>query len=158
MQGLRRLFATAVVIFLVDRLTKQWIVEWLDLKTRLFIDVFAPYLTLRMAWNQGVNFGVFNLGADGRWVLIGVSVVICLVVVFWLRSAKGWAAPIAGGLVVGGAIGNAYDRVIYTAVADFLNMSCCGIENPFAFNVADVAIFAGAILLIFIGDTATKKT
>ena len=56
------------------------------------------------------------------------------------------------GLLIGGALGNVVDRVLYGAVADFLNMSCCGIENPFAFNVADVAIFAGAIgLVLFTG-------
>ena len=48
---------------------------------------------------------------------------------------------------VGGALGNAWDRLQYGAVADFLNMSCCGIDNPYAFNIADVAIFAGAALI-----------
>jgi len=56
---------------------------------------------------------------------------------------------LGAGLVVGGAIGNALDRVIYGAVADFLNMSCCGLNNPYVFNVADIAIFAGAGLLIW---------
>ena len=55
-------------------------------------------------------------------------------------------------MLIGGALGNVVDRVVYGAVADFLNMSCCGIENPFAFNVADVAIFVGAIgLVLFTG-------
>jgi signal peptidase II len=52
---------------------------------------------------------------------------------------------LGAGLVIGGALGNAVDRVLYGAVADFLNMSCCGIHNPYAFNVADIAIFAGAV-------------
>jgi signal peptidase II len=57
------------------------------------------------------------------------------------------------GLLVGGALGNALDRVIYGAVVDFLNMSCCGINNPYAFNVADIFIFVGAIgLAIFPTD------
>jgi signal peptidase II len=54
------------------------------------------------------------------------------------------------GLLIGGALGNAYDRIRYGAVVDFLNMSCCGIQNPYAFNVADIFIFVGAIgLAIF---------
>ena len=57
--------------------------------------------------------------------------------------ALAWGA----GIVIGGAMGNAWDRLQYGAVADFLNMSCCGINNPFAFNIADVAIFAGAALI-----------
>ena len=55
---------------------------------------------------------------------------------------------VGAGLLVGGALGNVIDRLRFGAVADFLNMSCCGIRNPFAFNIADVAIFAGVALLV----------
>ena len=61
------------------------------------------------------------------------------------------------GVLVGGAIGNVVDRIIYGAVADFLNMSCCGIDNPFAFNVADVAIFVGAVGLVLTTGDGKKK-
>ena len=54
--------------------------------------------------------------------------------------------------MIGGALSNALDRAIYGAVADFLNMSCCGLDNPFAFNLADLSIFAGAIGLMFFSD------
>ncbi|MCC5973356.1 MAG: signal peptidase II, partial [Rubellimicrobium sp.] len=65
---------------------------------------------------------------------------------------------VSAGLLVGGALGNVVDRLLYGAVADFLNMSCCGISNPYAFNVADIAVFAGAIgLVIFTGgDNGTE--
>ncbi len=73
----------------------------------------------------------------------------------WVRRSGGWATPIGVGAVVGGALGNVWDRVQWGAVADFLNMSCCGIDNPFAFNVADAAIFLGtAILILFGGENA----
>ena len=58
--------------------------------------------------------------------------------------------------MVGGAMGNVIDRVFYGAVADFLNMSCCGINNPYAFNVADIAIFIGAVGLAFLADDGKK--
>ena len=65
--------------------------------------------------------------------------------------------PLSLSLILGGALGNVVDRLVYGAVADFLNMSCCGIENPYAFNVADIAIFAGAIgLILFTGKTGGK--
>jgi signal peptidase II len=64
------------------------------------------------------------------------------------RERGNWKAELAGGLLVGGALGNIVDRIAYGAVADFLNMSCCGIENPYAFNVADIAIFGGALGLV----------
>lgn len=154
---MKRILLVAIVTFLADRLSKQWIVEWMDLKTIGRIDVFDPFLNFRMAWNQGINFGIFNFGDDGRWILIALSVVIVGIVLYWTRRATGCLVPIAAGLVTGGAAGNVWDRVQYGAVADFLNMSCCGIVNPFAFNIADIAIFAGALLLIFFADTPTKS-
>jgi signal peptidase II len=78
------------------------------------------------------------------------------------REAGSKPVQISAGLLIGGALGNVVDRVAYGAVADFLNMSCCGIENPYAFNVADVAIFAGAIgLVVFSGrgpDSSRKPS
>jgi len=69
------------------------------------------------------------------------------------REEPGRWTQISAGLLVGGALGNVIDRILYGAVADFLNMSCCGFENPYAFNVADIAIFAGAAgLVLFSGD------
>ena len=66
---------------------------------------------------------------------------------------------VGAGLVVGGAIGNVIDRVLYGAVADFLNMSCCGIVNPFVFNVADIAIFAGAgVLILLSGEKKAENS
>ena len=65
----------------------------------------------------------------------------------------------AAGLLAGGALGNVVDRVLYGAVADFLNMSCCGFQNPYSFNVADIAVFLGAVgMVVFAGDgrRATK--
>ncbi len=147
-------FWTALWIFLMDQASKYLVVQGLDLANRLQIDVFPPYLTFRMAWNRGVNFGIGS-GFDMRWVLIGIAVVISAIVLYWVKREGGskWTY-ISAGLLVGGALGNVLDRLVYGAVADFLNMSCCGFENPYAFNVADIAVFAGAIgLVIFTGNS-----
>jgi len=151
-----KLILTTLLILVLDQGSKYWVVEAMDLKNILAIDVFPPFLNFRMAWNQGINFGIFNLGDNGRWVLIAISLIIAGAVAIWARRANGSLTQIAAGLVVGGALGNIYDRLVYGAVADFLNMSCCGFNNPFAFNVADVAIFAGAGLLIFFGEETDK--
>lgn len=152
-----KLGLTAILIFIIDQASKYWVVEAMDLKNIYQIEVFPPFLNFRMAWNQGINFGIFDMGDNGRWVLIAISLLIVAFVVFWARRASGSLVPIAAGVVVGGALGNVYDRLTYGAVADFLNMSCCGIDNPFAFNVADVAIFAGAAVLILFGDDTPKE-
>ena len=142
---------TAVIGFAVDQISKFYVVFWLDLINLQEIDVFAPFLNFRMAWNYGVNFGLFSGQSEvQRTALILIALGISAVVAFWaLRQGSRRLTPVAAGLLIGGALGNALDRMIYGAVVDFLNMSCCGIENPFVFNLADVAIFLGAIGLMF---------
>ncbi len=149
----------AVLTILLDQASKIAVVFGLDLEHRIELDVFPPYLVFRMAWNQGMNFGLF--GDDSqvvRWLLIAVALGISTWVWFWVRSEKGgvWTR-VAGGLLIGGALGNVIDRLAYGAVADFLNMSCCGIDNPFAFNVADVAVFLGAVGLVILTNQAGGK-
>jgi signal peptidase II len=146
----RALLRTAAATLALDQLSKGVVVHGLNLASVGVIEVWPPYLTFRMAWNRGVNFGLFAGQTDlMRWVLIAVAVAISAWVVTWARrEARNRVVQVSAGLLVGGALGNVIDRLLYGAVADFLNMSCCGISNPYAFNVADIAIFAGAIGLI----------
>ncbi|ARE40466.1 Lipoprotein signal peptidase [Rhodovulum sp. P5] len=155
---MRALWLTAGVVFALDQISKLYVVWGLGLADALRMDIWPPYLTFRMAWNRGVNFGLLSSDGDlGRWVLIGVSLAISAAVLIWmLRGRHRGVALIAAGCLIGGALGNVVDRLVYGAVADFLNMSCCGIDNPYAFNVADIAIFAGALgLVAFTGDEKT---
>jgi len=163
---MRLLAITAVVTFLVDQGLKLLVIfrvfglDWAQVTGNAAglpylprVEVVEPYLVLTMAWNRGINFGLFG-GLDLRWVLVGVALAVSLFVLWWMnRERPGRLAMFGAGLLVGGALGNALDRVLYGAVADFLNMSCCGITNPYAFNVADIAIFAGAVgLVLFAPD------
>ncbi len=152
---MRLLSLIAIITFAVDQALKWFVVQYLDLATRGIITVYPPFLELRMAWNTGINFGLLNIS---RWVLIAIALATTIWVLVWVRrEGGGRMAMISAGLLVGGALGNVVDRVVYGAVADFLNMSCCGIENPYAFNVADIAIFAGAIgLILFTGKPEAK--
>lgn len=147
---------TAIATFAIDQLTKLGVVHGLNLIERGVIEVAPPFLVFRMAWNRGINFGLLANDADlVRWGLVLISLAISAWVWFWIRreDPNRWA-QISAGLLVGGALGNVIDRILYGAVADFLNMSCCGFENPYAFNVADIAIFAGAAgLVIFTGGS-----
>ncbi len=151
---MKAFWATFAGVLALDQASKVLVVHAMDLKTRGAIEVLPPYLNLRMAWNRGVNFGL--LAGDGdvtRWVLVGLALAISAVVMVWLfRARDDLRVQVSGGPLVGGAIGNVIDRLAYGAVADFLNMSCCWIENPYAFNVADIAIFAGALGLVLFAD------
>ncbi|MEM9735422.1 MAG: signal peptidase II [Pseudomonadota bacterium] len=140
------LLVTALLSFLVDQASKVWVLEVLDLPARGVIHVAPPYLVFVMAWNEGINFGI---PFGGRWFLVALAVGISGALAWWVLTKNRGVLALAGGLVVGGALGNALDRVLYGAVADFLNMSCCGVQNPFSFNVADTAIFLGAALIIW---------
>lgn len=155
---MRLTFWTGFWVFLFDQLSKYLVVHTLDLANVGRIEVLPPFLVFRMAWNTGVNFGLLS-GADMRWVLVAVAVVITAAVLIWVRRQGGnrWA-QIGAGLLAGGALGNVIDRIIYGAVADFLNMSCCGIDNPFAFNLADAGIFLGAVLLVIFGGKDESRS
>lgn len=156
--GPRRLAApllVALCAFLIDQASKWWILEGLRLPERGAMDVFAPFLRFTMAWNTGANFG---LGAAiGRDLWIALALVISLGLAVWAsRMASSWRR-VSVGLVIGGALGNALDRAIHGAVVDFLNMSCCGFTNPYAFNLADVFIFAGAFGLILLDGSDNHR-
>jgi signal peptidase II len=146
----------AMATLAADQASKWAVLRGLGLETLGQIDVFPPFLTFRMAWNRGVNFGLLAGQADlTRWLLVVVALAISGLVFVWAWRARGnLLLQAAAGLLIGGALGNVVDRLIHGAVADFLNMSCCGLNNPYAFNLADVAIFAGAVGLILAGERA----
>ncbi len=146
-----RIALGALAISLIaDQASKWAVIERMALDQRLFIPVLDPYLNFAMAWNTGVNFGL--LGSDSellRLGLIALALAICLGVWIWVRREGAPASmQLGAGLLIGGALGNVIDRIRWGAVADFINMSCCGIRNPYSFNIADAAIFAGAVMLI----------
>ena len=151
------LIITAIMVLLLDQASKLFVLLGLGLDRIEAFDLLPPFLVFRMAWNRGVNFGMFaDDSAWLRWVLIALALGISAWVWFWVRREKlGLWAQVSAGLLIGGAMGNVIDRLSYGAVADFLNMSCCGIDNPFSFNIADVGVFLGAVGLVV---TSTGKT
>lgn len=157
---MRLVALTALATFLLDQATKWIVVWWIGLATRGAVDLIPPYLTFRMAWNRGINFGIGSSDQEFvRWGLILVAVAISAWVWRWVsRSMPSRLARLSGGFLIGGALGNVVDRAVFGAVADFLNMSCCGLENPYAFNVADIAIFAGAIGLVLFAKEPKAAT
>ena len=152
---MKPLWVSAGVVFAIDQLSKAWIIYGLNLPSMpQGYPVVPPLLVFHMGWNTGINFGLMS-GANARWVLIALAVLISTFVYFWMRRERpGTLGLLSAGALIGGALGNALDRIVYGAVADFLNMSCCGIVNPYTFNLADVGIFAGAVgLIVFTGKT-----
>lgn len=153
---MRWLWISALVALGIDQLSKYVIVHSWELWRIGTIEVRVPFLSLRYGENRGINFGL--LGGDvSQWILIGLAAAICAGVLWWLTRAQRTAFVYAcAGLLVGGALGNVIDRMWYGYVLDFLNVSCCGLNNPYVFNIADVFVFAGAIGLAFFGEN-TKR-
>lgn len=156
---MRLLILFAALALLIDQGSKYAVVHGMELFRRRAIDVLPPLLNFRYGENRGINFGLFDGGSDAaRWVLIVFSILVVAAVTWWVRSRrKPPIVMISAGLLVGGALGNVIDRLLYGYVLDFLNMSCCGIDNPFVFNVADIFIFLGALGLILFDDSAKAK-
>jgi len=158
---MRLLILTAIGAMLVDQISKYLVVFWMGLERLRAIDVLPPILNFRYGENRGVNFGLLNGGADWtRWVLIGFSLFVAGGVLYWVRCwhRESWQMQASAGLLIGGALGNVVDRLWHGYVLDFLNMSCCGLNNPFVFNAADVFIFTGAAgLVLFDGGRSRKK-
>ncbi|WP_028093405.1 signal peptidase II [Pseudodonghicola xiamenensis] len=153
------LFWAGFWAFLLDQASKYLVVHWMGLARLRSIDVLPPVLNFRYGENRGINFGLLDNNSDlARWLLIGFSTAVCIVVLTWvMRTQPVRRMQIAAGLLVGGALGNVVDRLLYGYVLDFLNMSCCGIENPFVFNIGDVFIFLGAAGLILFENQSDRQ-
>lgn len=149
---MRSLTWAALVAFIIDQMSKYVVIHVMELSQVRAIDVLPPVINFRYGENRGINFGLFDGGSEAsRWILIAIAVVISVAVLIWAsRTAMSQLAFVSAGLLVGGALANVLDRLLYGYVLDFLNTSCCGIDNPFVFNLADVFIFVGAIGLVFL--------
>ena len=109
----------------------------------------ASWLELIVVWNRGISYGLFQQHTElGRWLLTAVSIVAAIGLSLWMRRAAGHLLAAALGLIAGGAIGNAIDRIAYGAVFDFIHFHVAGF-SWYVFNVADAAIVAGVIGLVY---------
>ena len=145
----------AGAIFVLDQLSKTWIVQvfWPAFGCDPFVDrcryEVLPFMDFTMAWNTGISYGLLaGHGELGRWLLIVFSVVAVVGFFFWLAQAERKLLALSIGLIIGGAAGNLVDRLVYGAVADFVSLHSFGFYW-YIFNVADVAIVAGAVGLLY---------
>ena len=146
-----RILLFSFVFLILDQLSKWFVVVYLGLQQKFYLNLNNQFVNFYMAWNKGINFGLFEGDSVLQaYLLTAISVVISIVFFIWLRKSTSFKMHILAGLVVGGALGNAIDRLMYGAVADFINVTCCGFRNPYSFNLADIFIFIGLVgLLVF---------
>lgn len=138
----------SVVVFVIDQITKYWFDNNLSMYERIL--VVPDLLDWTLAYNTGAAFS-FLAGASGwqRWLFTLIAVVVSVVLVVWLKRLKPDETWLAVGLalVLGGALGNLVDRVVFGHVVDFILVHWQDRWRFPAFNIADSAITVGAVLL-----------
>ena len=145
----RNALLLALTVLVLDQLTK-WAILAVVMQPPRVVEVL-PFFNLVLTFNRGVSFGMFSGASVWQpWVLSGLSVVIVVGLLFWLRGQTRWLPALSIGLIVGGAIGNVVDRLHIGAVVDFLDVHAFGWHWP-AFNVADSGITVGVVLLVLDG-------
>jgi signal peptidase II len=152
----------AVATCVVDQALKLWLLFIFDLSAKGVVAV-APFFDLVLTWNTGISYGGFQQeGPLGQWALLALKLIAVTLLWIWLARAGSRLAAFSLGLIIGGALGNAIDRVAYGAVADFVLLY---LRTPtwrfdwYVFNLADVAIVAGVVGLLYeslLGDRAAK--
>ena len=153
--ALRTGLLLALVVIVLDQLTKWLVLEALDLANNPII--VTSFFNMVLVWNRGVSFGMFSdAGSAGPLILTCLAIAVVIGLIYWLRQAEGWGTLIGLGLVIGGALGNVIDRIRFGAVVDFLDFHIAQYHWP-AFNVADAAICVGAGLLLIAGLLSPER-
>ncbi len=143
-------YAVALLTLVLDQASKAWMLlvyRIQDVKGRVSV---TPFLDLLFVKNTGISYGMLSLdGPVGQGLLAFFAVLVAIGLSVWLaRDASGRLMALSLGLIIGGAIGNAIDRVLIGGVADFFLLHFRGYEW-YVFNVADVAIVAGVAGLLY---------
>jgi signal peptidase II len=143
----------ATLVFAADQLSKYYILRIINLDEREPIQI-TPFMDLAMAWNTGVSYGLLSTHMQG--LLVALSLAIAVMLIYWLRKATKPLAAASYGMLIGGALGNALDRLLHGAVADFVLLHW-GTWNWYIFNAADIAIVAGVAVLLYDAIFESRK-
>jgi signal peptidase II len=152
----------SLIVLLLDQASKLWLLFVFDLPGRGRVPVL-PFFDLVLTWNRGISYGLFQQdGPFGQYLLLGLKGGAVLLLWVWLARAANRLAAVSLGLIIGGAAGNAVDRLAHGAVVDFalLHLTTASFSlNWYVFNLADAAIVAGVAGLLYdalIGGRAAK--
>ena len=138
----------AALVVLADQAHKAWMLYVYDIGARGVV-ALAPFFDLVLVWNRGISYGLLPQDSTlGRWGLIVFAFGASLALALWLARLTSSLAAASVGLIIGGAIGNAIDRIVYGAVADFFSLHAFGLQW-YVFNIADTAIVAGVVGLLY---------
>ena len=138
-------FFLILVIFCLDRFSKIYVIKLIEVNEKeLFLNNF---LNITLNWNRGIGFGLLSFDATMMYHLISALILLIIIYLIYLMVMSDNIGKFIIALIIGGAVGNLFDRLTYFAVPDFIDFH---IENYhwFTFNVADISISVGIFLMI----------
>tara|TARA_B100000579_G_C22771820_1_gene824356 strand:- start:273 stop:758 length:486 start_codon:yes stop_codon:yes gene_type:complete len=148
-------FFLVTLIFTLDRLSKHFILKLSEPLGELNISV-TPFLNFNLLWNNGIAFGLFSFEQNLYYNAITLIIILVTLLLIWFASRSKGLEKISFLLIIGGSFGNIFDRFYYSSVIDFIDISFKNF-HWFIFNVADIFISLGVIILICLEFINTKK-
>lgn len=146
-------FFFILFIFILDRISKLWIISIFNSENNLEIKI-SSFINLNLIWNKGIAFGLFSYGEKFEYNLLTGLIIMIISIVFWMIIKTKGLEKYGFLMILGGALGNIFDRLYYSAVPDFIDIYYKNF-HWFVFNVADIFICLGVFFMIlseFIGN------
>jgi signal peptidase II len=148
-------FSIVILVYFIDRLTKMFVIQ-LD-KNNLGSDIFnSTYLNIVLIWNRGIAFGLLSFNEDYLYNILSIIISMIVVALFIMSIKSRGFKRYSLLMVIGGALGNLHDRIFFKAVPDFIDFHI-GSFHWFIFNVSDIFITFGIILLIVLEISSNKE-
>jgi len=137
-----------LIVFIFDRATKLYILKLAEVENSVDLYI-TSYLNLFLIWNKGIAFGLFSIDDSIIYSSITILIGLIIVTLLYMMLKNNNIQRYFFALITGGALGNLYDRVVYTAVPDFIDLHFYGF-HWFVFNIADIFITIGVFCLILV--------
>ena len=137
-----------LIIFFLDRLSKIFVISYSE--KNLSADLFSSkFLNISLIWNEGIAFGLFSFKQSSLYDFLSIFISIVVIVIFFMILKNDGMKKFSLLLILGGALGNLYDRIFFRAVPDFIDFHI-GNFHWFIFNVSDIFISSGVLFLIYL--------
>jgi len=140
-------FVIILIAFILDRVSKILIINHSNTFGKLDMSL-NPFLNLNLIWNEGIAFGLFSFDEKNYYNLLTFLIIGIILVLLWLMFRSSGLEKLGFASVIGGSLGNVTDRIFYSSVPDFIDLNYNGF-HWFVFNVADIFITLGVMMLIF---------
>ena len=146
---------TVIIIFSLDRISKFYVIS--QSEKNLSYDLFeSKFLNINLVWNEGIAFGLLSFDKDYLYNLLTILIIVLIIIIFFMILKSEGLKKYSLLMVLGGALGNFYDRIYFKAVPDFIDFHI-GNFHWFIFNVSDIFISLGVLFLISLELINNKK-